>query len=152
MRTHPTPVVTTIPTDQVSLAAASPLWVAMAALGAVATVVVAIALLITGSAAHRTIPTLGRALWWRDHVLAPAACAACALMVVSLGGAAHETSALRDAALADSVHEAQTTLAASSSTPAAWFCEVVAHHQEDGTATVSCEPDPANPIADTPGP
>lgn len=139
MRTHPTPVVTTVPTDQATVAAVSPHWLILASVGIILTLIVGIALAVISSAAHRTIPTLGRALWLRDTVLAPAAALACALLVGAVLGTSHELATIRDRAHSDAVDKTRSALDKQFAT--AWSCHSADQTQPSAT-TVSCAPIP----------
>lgn len=139
MRTHPTSVITTIPTDQATAAAVSPLWLILAGVGIVLTLILGIALAVLGTATHRTIPTLGRALRLRDGVLAPAAAVCCALLGAAVLGTSHELAAKRDDAHTDAVDKAQSALAEQFATT--WDCQTVDNSAPSAT-TVSCTPVP----------
>lgn len=139
MRTHPTPVVTTIPTGQTSMAAVSAHWLILAAVGLVLMLVVAAGLAVINSAAHSTVPTLDRALWVRDFVLAPSAAACCALLVTAVLGTSHELAAERDTAHSDAIDKTQSALADQSSTD--WDCQAV-DAPDPSSTTVSCTPIP----------
>ncbi|MEW1938358.1 hypothetical protein AB0331_13450 [Dietzia maris] len=139
MRTHPTSVVTTIPTDQATAAAVSPHWLILAGVGIVLTLILGIALAVLSSAAHRTIYTLGRATRLRDVVLAPAAAVCCALLGVAVLGTSHELAAKRDDANTDAVDKTQSALAEQFAT--AWDCQTVDTSAPSAT-TVACTPVP----------
>lgn len=139
MRTLPTPVVTTIPTGHASMAAVSPHWLTLAAIGFVLTLAVAITLVVINSPAHRTIPTLDRALWLRDVILTPAAAISCAILVGAVLATSQELAAARDDANSDAIDKAQTSLAEKS--PTTWDCHTV-DDQDPKTTTVSCIPLP----------
>lgn len=139
MRTHPTPVVTTIPTGQASMAAVSTHWLILAGIGFVLMLTVAAALAVISSSAHRTIPTLARALWLRDFVLAPTAAACCFLLVVAVLGTAHELADERDNAHSDAIEKTQSALA--DQFPADWDCHAIDDPNPSST-TVACTPIP----------
>lgn len=138
MRTHP--IVTTVPTDDVTLASASPLWLFMAAAGAIIAISTAIALMVINSPAYRTIPTLDRAQHLHEYALTPAAALACALLVISVAGSSHEVANLQDRALRSAVDQTQFALAHTTSASTGWDCQIVEHQLQSGAATVECAP------------
>lgn len=149
MRTHPAVFTTTVSVDSVSLAAVSAAWLALAVAGAVAGLAVALALAVVNSSAHSTIPTLGRSLRIREHVLTPSAAVACALLTVSLIGTASELAAMRELRVSAAADDTQEFLAADD--PAGtWTCQVIDHAQP-GEVTLNCTRSSA-PGADTTGP
>lgn len=139
MRTHPTSVVTTIPTDQATAAAVSPLWLILAGIGIILTLILGVALAVLSSPAHRTIPTLERAVRLRDVFVAPAAAVCCALLGAAVLGTSHELAAKRDNAHTDAIDKTQSALAERFAT--AWACQAVDDSAPSAT-TVACTPIP----------
>ena len=132
----PVTVVTTIPTDQVSVTAISAHWLVLALLGTALAIATGIALLVLNSPAHRTIPTIGRAIWLRDVALPPVAAACCLLIVVAVLGTSHDLKAARHGnAEPDAAAKAQSQLAEKYATT--WHCHPV-NSPTPTTTTVSC--------------